>query len=128
MKEEEMPVRILVIDDDTAVRLSLAVLLGAKGYEVVVAADGAEGFAQYVKHQPDIVMSDMIMPGQEALETIAKIRQLSPDVPIIAMSGSVVGGPASFLERAQKAGANLCLEKPFETDQILDALAGLLKD
>ena len=117
-----MPILILVIDDDAAIRMSLSILLQAKGYGVVVAPDGAEGFAQFLKHKPQIVMSDMIMPGHEGLVTIRKMRELAPDLPIIAMSGSVEGGPASFLQKAQAAGATLCLEKPFETDELLGLL------
>jgi CheY-like chemotaxis protein len=125
MKEDVVPILILVIDDDAAIRLSLSILLRAKGYDVVVATDGADGFAQFLKHRPQIVMSDMIMPGHEGLSTIRKMREHAPDMPIIAMSGSVEGGPASFLQKAQAAGASLCLEKPFETDELLGILAEL---
>jgi CheY-like chemotaxis protein len=117
-----MPTHVLVIDDDNAIRLSLSILLEAKGYEVSLAADGAEGFAKFVAKRPDIVISDMIMPGHQGIQTIGEIRARAPDLPIIAMSGSVQGGPTSFLKRALDAGADHCLEKPFEALQLLGLL------
>lgn len=115
--------RILVIDDDAAIRLSVSILLQAKGYVVSSAVDGADGYAQFLEHRPSIVVSDMIMPGHQGIETIGKIRELDPEVAIIAMSGSIEGGPASFLERARTAGADHFLEKPFEAGELLALLA-----
>ncbi|WP_404336712.1 response regulator [Sphingomonas sp. MMS12-HWE2-04] len=114
--------RILVIDDDEAIRFSVAILLRAKGYIVTLGVDGADGFDQFIKHQPEIVISDMVMPGNQSIQTIAKMRALNPKVAIIAMSGSIQGGPESFLKRAQEAGANHYLEKPFEAQQLLSLL------
>ena len=125
MNERPPPIRVLAIDDDDAIRLSLRILLRRRGYEVLVASNGADGFAQFAEQRPAIVLCDMIMPGDEGVETIRKIRDLSPGVGIIAMSGSIKGGSASFLERAEEAGANLCLEKPFDTEELLESLARL---
>lgn len=120
--------RILVIDDDDAIRLSVAILLGAKGYEVSSGVDGADGYAQFLDHRPAIVISDMIMPGHQGIETIGKIRALDPRVAIIAMSGSIQGGPSSFLERARQAGADHFLEKPFEAGELLVLLSRIEAD
>lgn len=120
--------RVLVIDDDAAIRLSIAILLGAKGYVVSSGVDGADGYVQFVEHRPAIVISDMIMPGHQGIETIGKIRAFDPRVPIVAMSGSIQGGPASFLERARAAGANHFLEKPFEAGELLALLSRIEAD
>ncbi len=122
-----MNVRILIIDDDEAIRLSLALLLQAKGYEVFAAKDGAEGVAQFIEHKPQIVLTDMIMPRQQGIAAIEKIRQLDPDVGIIAMSGSIRGGSASSLERALAAGANASLEKPCEPAEVLEVIERVRK-
>jgi CheY-like chemotaxis protein len=120
-----MPTRILVIDDDASIRLSLSYLLRAKGYDTSLAENGAEGFVRFIADRPDIVISDMIMPGQEGTRTIRKIRACDEAVPIIAISGSSRGGPAGFLKQARAAGASHCLEKPFETGELLALLDGL---
>ncbi|MDV3457607.1 response regulator [Sphingomonas sp. HF-S4] len=122
-----MSLRILVIDDDEAIRLSVEVLLRAKGYEVFLGADGADGFAKFVESQPHVVISDMIMPGHASIETIGKIRAMKPDVAIIAMSGSIKGGPDSYLERAIAAGADHYLDKPFEAAQLMSLLHDIEK-
>ena len=120
--------RVLVIDDDAAIRLSISILLGAKGYVVSSGVDGADGYVQFLEHRPAIVISDMIMPGHQGIETIGKIRALDPKVPIVAMSGSIQGGPSSFLERAREAGADHYLEKPFEAGELLALLSRIEAD
>lgn len=120
-----MTLRILVIDDDEAIRLSLSFLLNAKGFDVLFAEDAATGLAKFLEHSPDVVISDMIMPGSAGIETIGRIRSCNATIPIIAMSGSIEGGPASLLKRARNAGADYCLEKPFEGYDVLDILDNL---
>ena len=120
---KDAKILVLVIDDNDGIRTSLTILLQAKGYAVITALDGAEGFAQYEKHQPQIVMSDMIMPGHQGVDTIAKIRLANCEIPIIAMSGSIEDGPSSFFDKARDAGANIYLSKPFELPELLAALA-----
>jgi len=117
-----MPVHILVIDDDAAIRISLSLLLEAKGFNVSLAIDGADGLSKYLKEKPDIVISDLIMPGHQGIQTISRIRAEDPSLPIIAMSGSVQGGATSFLKKALAAGADHCLEKPFDAMELLNML------
>lgn len=119
------PRRVLVIDDDLAITVSLAMVLRAKGYEVATAADGAAGVAQYEAHHPDIVISDMSMPGQPGVDTIRTIRHANHDVLIVAMSGSIEARGHRLPELANLAGADAYLHKPFELDELLDALAHL---
>lgn len=122
MTEKLAPPLILVIDDDAAIRLSLSIILQAKGYKAVFADCGATGFEQFLRHRPQIVISDMVMPGHEGVGTIRRIRELDATVVIIAMSGSIQGGPMSFLQQAQDAGADATLEKPFETGQLMQLI------
>lgn len=120
-----IPTRVLVIDDDEAITVSLALVLRAKGYEVVTAPDAAAGLAQYHAHQPQIVISDIVMPGHLGFDTISAIRRASADVLIVAMSGSIEARGDRLLEHARAVGADGYLRKPFEMHELLEALARL---
>jgi DNA-binding response OmpR family regulator len=117
------PERVLVIDDDVAITVSLAVVLRAKGYDVVTASDGPTGLARYRVHHPQIVISDIMMPGQAGIDTIDMIRRDSADVRIVAMSGSIETRGGRVRDLACSAGADVYLHKPFEMHELLDALA-----
>jgi two-component system KDP operon response regulator KdpE len=111
-----------VIDDDDAITASLAVVLRAKGFDVITAADGTTGFDLYRAHAPQIVISDIMMPGPLGIDTIGRIRRIDRDVLIIAMSGSIEERGVGLLDQACAAGADLALPKPFEMAELLDAL------
>ena len=81
---------ILVIDDDIDLRVIMQEALQAEGYEVSVAADGAQGIALQQKQPASLLITDIFMPNKEGIETIRDFRKEFPNVPIIAMSG--VGG------------------------------------
>jgi len=107
---------ILVADDDAQVRLFLASLLETDGYSVTKACNGKEAQACCRQGAFDLVITDLVMPEQEGLETIHAIRKHWPTMPILAISG-VFGG--AYLELARKLGANAVLRKPFEPGSIL---------
>ncbi|WP_332802085.1 response regulator [Sphingomonas sp. RT2P30] len=115
-----------MIDDNDAIRLSLSILLEAKGYAVVLAADGPSGVDAVRNHRPDLVISDLMMPGEPGMSAIARIRAAAPDLPIIAMSGSVEAGLTSFRDRALAAGATRYLEKPFDARELLELVGETL--
>jgi CheY-like chemotaxis protein len=83
---------ILVVDDDKAVRDSLALLLQASGYDVTTAANGFEALLQLKKKLPAVVLSDLNMPGMSGFEFLSVVRRRFPDVSVIAMSGSYHSG------------------------------------
>jgi DNA-binding NtrC family response regulator len=112
--------RILVIEDDADMRALLEQLLTSAGHEVVLASDGREGVDQYRARPADLVITDLFMPSQEGLETIVELRRRFQDVIIIAMSGKTVGIP--LLSVAQRLGAVALLEKPFSSNQLLNAV------
>jgi DNA-binding response OmpR family regulator len=115
--------RILVIDDDAAVRYTLSRILTRAGHEVAVASDGEHGAAIFIADEPDLVITDLIMPRQDGIETIAQIRRHSPGVKIIAISGGNrtmnIDGLAEALER----GADDVIIKPFEPDDLLNRVS-----
>ena len=119
--------RILVIEDDVEVREVLRRILEHAGYEVEEASDGEEGIKRYREKQADLVITDIIMPKKEGIETITDLRIEFPDVKVIAMSGGGRLGPEPYLEVAKGFGANRIIMKPFSTGEILDAVQEVLE-
>ena len=118
--------RILVIDDDQAVRLTMEVILEQEGYDLVFANDGEQGIRQFERAAPDLVISDIIMPNKEGIETITAIRLRNPLTPIIAISGGGRIGNTDFLTMALQVGANEVLAKPFEHEELTGAVRRLI--
>jgi CheY-like chemotaxis protein len=115
--------QVLVIDDDVAVRQTIALLLEDAGIEVVQAADGKEGFRAFQRARPDLIVTDIIMPEKEGIQTIIDIRKQDPKLPIIAISGGGRIGNNDFLEIAARLGASTTLPKPFDPE----VLVGLVR-
>ena len=116
--------RILVIDDEPDIRASLEGILKPAGHEVILAADGREGVRQHCTSPADLVITDLLMPNQEGLETIHEFRTRFPEIAIIAMSGMAAG--VTMLSVAQKFGAVGVLNKPFSGDELVAAVAKAL--
>ena len=118
--------KILVIDDDSGVRQVVCKALSTVGYESVEAADGRDGFNAFARGGVDLVITDVIMPDQEGMETIEQIREVDPDVPIIAISGSCTE-EFSPLHDARLMGASHTMGKPFQMEDLLSAVRHLLR-
>jgi CheY-like chemotaxis protein len=122
--------RILLIDDDAAVRSATSILLTANGFEVVEASDGKSGIDAIKGRQFDLAIVDLFMPGMNGLETTIAIRKISPDLPIITASGFMFGGQCpempNFDAMAAEAGAVSTLYKPFRPKQLLQAIQELI--
>jgi CheY-like chemotaxis protein len=116
---------VLVIDDDNEMRNFVLKLLRRRDYSASGVENGAKGIATLAAESFDLIITDIVMPDMEGLETIRRIRQISPDIPIIAMSG---GGDhrVDYLNFAQKLGANAVLAKPFDPADLLKMVAQLL--
>ena len=120
-------IRVLIIDDDQQMRLMLAETLADEGFEVVEASDGAEGVRLHKAQPVDIVVTDLIMPGQEGLETIMQLRRENPELPVIAMSGGGRIGSADYLTVARKMGACRVFAKPFSRAELVAAIREVVK-
>jgi CheY-like chemotaxis protein len=118
--------KILVIEDNPIVRSTVGRILQAGGYEVISANDGLQGVAAFRKEQPDVVVTDIIMPEQEGIETIRQILTDRPNAKIIAISGGGRIGNTDFLQIARKAGATEVLPKPFDPDDLLQLVSNCL--
>ena len=111
--------KILVIDDDMVVRETIIQILEDKGYEVISAEDGYRGLAAFRRDKPDLVITDIIMPEKEGIETIRDIRGEYPEAKIIAISGGGRIGNTDFLKIARQLGASDVIAKPFDPDDLI---------
>jgi len=118
--------RILVIDDDPAMRGSMRRILERDGHDVREAGDGAEGLRLFRAEPADVVVTDVLMPGKEGMETIVELLEEAPDVRILVVSGGGTMLGESTLSDAQALGADASLAKPFTVDQLRSAVAVLL--
>lgn len=119
--------RILVADDEAPIRELLRQALEMNGYEVVEAADGVETVKIFRENQIDLVITDIIMPDKEGLESIMDLKEIDPDVKIIAMSGGGRLEPHSYLQMAAKFGAKKVFQKPLSISLLLSTIKELLE-
>ncbi|MBM3421674.1 MAG: response regulator [Chlorobi bacterium] len=114
---------ILVIDDDSAVRKFIGVTL-KKAEHAVFEADNGKSGLEFLKGRPqiDLVITDLIMPEKEGIETIMEIRRQYPSIKIIAISGGGKVGPDNYLVLADALGAHTTLKKPFSGQELLMSL------
>jgi DNA-binding response OmpR family regulator len=110
--------KVLVIDDDDRIRRMVAKVLSADGHQVTCASDGAAGIAAFRREGPDAVVTDIIMPEQEGIETIVTMRRERPATKIIAISGGGRMGDIELLRMAQLLGADDVIPKPFRAHEL----------
>jgi len=114
--------RVLVIDDDEEHRTLVRHMLVGAGYEVEEAIDGAAGLQSFGERQPDLVLTDINMPGLDGHEVISTLRVLDAGVPIIAISGGSSIAKDELLLKASALGAVEVIMKPFEFRQLVGAV------
>lgn len=110
--------KILLIDDDEYIRMWTSIHLDKAGHQTMTAADGDPGIDLASKIKFDLVITDIIMPDKEGLETIIELKKGNPDLPIIAMSGGGHMSSDDILELALSLGANAILRKPFDGGEL----------
>src|SRR5205823_7863820 len=115
--------RILVIDDEAAIRDSLRMTLEYEGYDFIGAATGQEGLALADRENPDLVLLDVKMPGMDGLEVLERLRHANETLPVIVISGH---GTISTAVDATKKGAIDFIEKPFASERVLVSLRNAL--
>ena len=116
---------ILLIDDDEGFRGMLCKMLTRAGHTVVSCEDGKKGVRLFRQNPVFLVITDLIMPDQEGIETIIQLRKEFPNVKIIAMSGGGRITPEIYLNSAASLGAGRTFAKPFDTDDFLAAIKEL---
>lgn len=117
---------ILVIDDDELMRMTLRYLLEPRGHTVVEAADGGEGMRLFKENKPDLIVTDVMMPGRSGIEVLEKLRQDFPGVKIIVISGGSKGDMSDMLRMASILGAARVFRKPINQQEMLEAVAEVL--
>jgi CheY-like chemotaxis protein len=123
--------KILVVDDDPAVQMTIRLILERAGHSVVVAGDGHKGLTAFEEASFDLLFLDIFMPGMDGLETMRLVHQQRPGVPIVVISGRPLTPELSsepdFLDMATKLGAVCSLPKPFKPAALLAMVAGCLE-
>lgn len=117
--------KILVVDDEQIIRDDISEYLSIIGYKVITAGNGKEGLDLVKSENPDLIITDIIMPEMEGIEFIGKVKKSFKNIPVIAMSGSSFG--KKFLDAACLIGAEAKFEKPFDLDKLLKKVESLLE-
>ena len=120
--------RILVIEDDFRVRTVIRKMLEKEKHEVVEAPNGEAGMNLYREKSADLIITDILMPDKEGIETIIELRRDFPKVKIIAISGGGRIGPGDYLSLAKKVGATTTLLKPFSRQELIETVREQLSD
>ena len=119
--------KILIIDDEPHILLMLKKMLERVGYEIEIATSGVEGIKLFKESGSDLVITDIIMPEKEGLETIREMRRIKSDLKIIAMSGGGKVSADNYLQIARIFGAAKSIAKPFTQKEMVSAVQSLLE-
>lgn len=119
--------RILIIDDDDTLRGIIVKSLIHAGHEVIHTNNGRKGVELFRAQPTDLVITDMVMPEQEGMETIKILHREYPDLRIIAMSGGLDGSQL-YLDLTRRLGAACTLPKPFTLQQLKEAIEIVMED
>jgi DNA-binding response OmpR family regulator len=117
-----MTARICLIDDDIAMLDATALALRQAGYFVLTAPGAAAGLDMVAREGADAIVTDMNMPGTSGAQLISEARAKWPDLPIIAISGSITAEGQSMLDLARALGADALLPKPFRGRELSEVL------
>jgi two-component system response regulator (stage 0 sporulation protein F) len=112
-------IKILIIDDQIGIRILLNEVFQQAGYESYCAENGQEALALFAKHQPDIILLDMKIPGMDGLDILAQIRKADPELPVFMMTAY---GELDLIKQANLLGATRHFTKPFDIDELLQAV------
>jgi CheY-like chemotaxis protein len=126
-KEIQKMARILVIDDEALIRDLILKILESEGYETITATDGQDGIRIFRENPTDLVITDLIMPEKEGIETIMELRRDFKDVKVIAMSGGGKIDAETYLHIAKTIGAIGTIAKPFDRKEVLKTVQELLE-
>jgi DNA-binding response OmpR family regulator len=119
--------RILFIDDDDLLRNVVSKALAHEGHTVIQAADGRQGIDLARATPLDLVVTDLIMPVKEGVETILQLRREFPTLPIVAISGGL-SNSGLYLDIAHRIGAQRVLAKPFTPRELIEQIDAVLAE
>lgn len=122
-QQDSEHMKILLVEDDDDLRIALRVRLEQLEHTVVDAPNGRVAMELFPVNDIELVLTDLVMPEKEGLETIRELRKTAPELPIIAMSAGVLGNVTTYLQMAKLLGANAYLAKPFSTSELEAAIS-----
>lgn len=122
LSNQVVATRVLLIEDNDEFRTVLERILAREGFDVHAVEDGTKAVAALRQGGFALILTDLIVPGQEGIEIILTARGLLPDAKIIAMSGGAMHGGNDYLPLANKLGASAVLRKPFGRDELLESI------
>lgn len=115
-----MPGKILVVDDAAFMRMMLKKILSSAGYELIEAADGADGISKYKEHKPNLVLLDIIMPTIDGIECLRQIVAFDQNASVV-MCSSI--GQQAIVSDAIQIGAKDFIVKPFDSAKVLEIVS-----
>jgi CheY-like chemotaxis protein len=119
---------VLIVEDDKELREMLKLSLIRRKYSVLEAENGKDAIAHFKPSITDLVVTDIIMPEEDGLKVILKLRELKPSIKIIAISGGGKAGPGSYLNMAKTFGANEIYSKPFSINELIQKIEELINN
>jgi YesN/AraC family two-component response regulator len=120
--------KILVIDDEPSIAIMLKKMLEKAGHEIEIALNGNEGLNLVDKFQPELLITDIVMPEKEGLELIFDLRKKKPELKIIAISGGGRFQFGGYLNSAKHLGADRVFQKPLDHKEFIQAVSDLLNE
>jgi len=117
---------VLVVEDEHNLRDIICSILKEAGHEAIAACDGSEIADLLEDRNLDLVLTDILMPEKEGIQTIIELRRQNPSLRIIGMSGGGMEGPDHYLDMAKEFGANQTLRKPFNKEKLLKTIHAVL--
>lgn len=124
---EAISAEILIVEDDAQVRAMLRQMLEVAGFRVREAVNGKEAMKSWKADQPDLVITDVLMPEMDGFEVITSLRKLDPQSKVIAITGGGAAKLTNLLLTAKHLGASRTLLKPFDRDVLLQQVRELLQ-
>lgn len=121
-----MPKRVLVVDDEPSITDLISVILTENGYEVSIANAGKRGLKQFESVEPDLAITDIVMPDMEGIKLITALVKKKKDIPVIVMSGNIIS--RKFLKTARLFGAKAALTKPFTIQELTETIDRILME
>lgn len=117
---------VLIVEDDGDLREMLKISLSRKRFTVLEAENGKDAIAHFKPTVTDLVITDLIMPEEDGLKVIMKLREIKPSIKVIAISGGGKAGPGSYLNLAKVLGADVVYSKPFSVNEMINKIDELL--
>jgi CheY-like chemotaxis protein len=119
---------VLIVEDEKELREMLKISLIRRKFTVFEAANGKDAIIRFKPSITDLVVTDLIMPEEDGLKVIMKLRELKPSIKIIAISGGGKAGPGSYLNLAKALGADAIYSKPFSINDLIAKIEELLNN